>query len=173
MGVDTRHRSACCSTGSRPAGRPRQLLFGTVRQFNSMRRIVEPTPAIIFARANGILHNLEDASSFSSSVMVEYSPVVPQPQAVVTVLHKVVRQVCDLLSSTEPPPFAKGSPLQSGRRPKTNSTKIPGFEGSQTCQKYARNADFPLERISFHACSTIRDSFKPASTSTKPMKPGT
>lgn len=107
MGVDTR-LSRLVVVGSHDQQAVHANLFGTVRQFNSMRRIVRTnTGNNLRARANGILHNLEDALVLVIGHGGVFAGGTADHQAVVTVLHKVVRQVCDLL-------FINGAALRKG-----------------------------------------------------------
>ena len=107
MGVDTR-LSRLVVVGSHDQQAVHANLFGTVRQLNSMRGVVRTnTGNNLRARTNGILHNLEDALVLVIGHGGVLTGGTADHQAVVAVLHKVVRQVCNLL-------FIHGAVLREG-----------------------------------------------------------
>ena len=107
MGVDTR-LSRLVVVGSHDQQAVHANLFSTVRQLNSMRGVVRTnTGNNLRARTNGILHNLEDALVLVIGHGGVLTGGTADHQAVVAVLHKVVRQVCNLL-------FIHGAVLRKG-----------------------------------------------------------
>lgn len=173
MGVDTRLSRLVVVRGHDQQA-VHTNLFGTVRQLNGVRGVVRTnTGNNLRARTDGILHNLEDALVLVIGHGGVFTGGTADHQTIVAVLHKVVRQVCDLL-------FINGAVLREGvtiavrRRPKTGSTKVPGFERfSDICPEYARNADFSVRTHKFSCVFYYSDSFKPAVLPREPMKPGT
>ena len=83
-------------------------LFGAVRQLNSMRGIVRTnTGNNLCSRTNSVLHDLEDALVFVIGHGGVFAGGAADHQAIVAILHKVARQVCDLL-------FVNGAVLREG-----------------------------------------------------------